>query len=319
VATCQKEQLNIVAVRDGIWVEVANSVCLVYGKCFPIIIDVCIVNDPWFRRFRLIFRPSVGRPRFISQTKVNRIAKGSEMPARFIAVIIVIIVILFAIVLIAIPTWATIRMMRRHRFQFSLRTLLIFVTGVAVLLSVITSWNRWFKAQINFFDPSSPVVATLKAPATIIEDKGHFKVTYRPQHRDISEILKVLGNSFCNYSCYGVMQTLSMESDNRRELDEKLSTLGKSDILQSGCFIIQGIVKDANDKPVSSAQIYLRGPYSGLKDSESREDGTFFMSIKTPAQSGYFLQIRYGNKEMNTPIFSLDSTKPELFVIVRVR
>jgi hypothetical protein len=235
------------------------------------------------------------------------------MPVRFIAGILLVIIV------IGLPTWAIIHLMQRHRFQFSLRTLLIVVTALAVLLSLITSWNYLFKAQIEWLDPSSTLVVQWKKPPEIVEENGQFKVTYRPQHRGIGEILISLGNAFSNYSSYGVKQTLSMESDNRRELGEKLAMLSKSDILQNGCFTIQGIVKDADGKPVRDATIYLMGSSFGFTDSYSREDGTFFMPIKTPAQAGYFFKIFYRGKKRYTPTFLLDSSKPELFVVVRVK
>jgi hypothetical protein len=31
-----------------------------------------MANDPFYRRFRLIFRPPVGRPRFIGYAKINK-------------------------------------------------------------------------------------------------------------------------------------------------------------------------------------------------------------------------------------------------------
>jgi hypothetical protein len=259
---------------------------------------------------------------------IKRRAKGAEMPARFIAVIIVILLVL---VLIAILTWATIRLMRRHRFQFSLKTLLIFVTAVAVLLSVITSWNYWFKAQIDFLDPSSQLVSTWQATPVIIEEKGNFKVTYRPQHRGIGAILNLtekasqgeyISSSKGSFDHMG--QSMTYESDDRRYLEKRLATIQKNDVLQKGCFTIQGIIKDADENPVSGATVDLL-PWGFVNAHQTRTDGTFFLPIDDPTKmgyhqhTGYYLRIRYGDKTRDTPTFSLDSAKPELFVIVHVR
>ena len=110
---------------------------------------------------------------------------------------------------------------------------------------------------------------------------------------------------------------MNFESDNRGYLDEKLATIKKFDVLQKGCFTIQGIVKDAAGNPVPGATLELMGVYG--TSSATREDGTFLIPIQAPAQSGYYLRIRYVGNSMDTTTFSLDSTKPESFVIVHVR
>jgi hypothetical protein len=235
-------------------------------------------------------------------------------------------VILLAIIVIGLPTWAIIRLMQRHRFQFSLKTLLIFVTAVAVLLSAITSWNRWFKAQIEFLHPSSPLVAQWKKPPEIVEENGQFKVIYRLQHRGIGEVLNLTEKAFqgqpisssrATFDHEG--QSMTYESDDRPYLEKRLSTIQKFDVLQKGCFTIQGIVQDAAGNPVSGATVDLMGSYVYINHFATRKDGTFLMPMQAPAQSGYYLRIRYGNKSMDTTTFSLDAVKSEMFVIVRVK
>jgi hypothetical protein len=205
------------------------------------------------------------------------------------------------------------------------------VTAFAVLLSVIMTWNKWSKAQIEYLDLSSPLVSTWTATPVIIEEKGNFKVTYRPQHRGIGEILNLIekapqqqfsGSSKGLFDHLG--QSMNFESDNRGYLDEKLATIKKIDVLQKGCFTIQGIVKDAAGNPVPNATIDLL-PWGFINAHQSRADGTFFLPIDDPSKIGYrqrtgfYLRIRYGDKALDTPTFSLDSAKPEMFVIVRVR
>jgi hypothetical protein len=216
--------------------------------------------------------------------------------------------------------------MQRHRFQFSLRTLLIVVTAVAVLLSAITSWNRWFMAQIEFLDTSSPLVVQWKKSPEIVEDNGQLKLTYRPQHRGIGEILNLSEKAFQEESISSSRgsfdhtgQSMTYESDDRRYLEKRLTTIQKNDVLQKGCFTIQGIVKDAEENPVPGATVDLMGPYVYINHFATRKDGTFFMPMQAPAQSGYYLRIRCNKLDTNTTTFSLDSAKPELFVIVHVR
>lgn len=236
-------------------------------------------------------------------------------------------VMLWAIAIIALLSWAAMRWMWRSKFQFSLRTLLIFVTAFAVLFSVITSWNYWFKAKLYFIDSTSPLVSMLKAPPQIIEEKGCFKATYRPQHIDIGEIYKLsekislslTTNGSYRCSTNHTNQTMILEADNRSFLDEKLDAMRKTDVLLPGRFIIQGLVKDAEGNPVPEASVDLMGPYVFINYFMSRNDGTFAMPITAPANSGYYFSIRYGDKKMETPTFSLDSAQPELFVIIQVK
>lgn len=227
--------------------------------------------------------------------------------------------------LIALLTWAAIRVigvMRRNRFQYSLRTLLLIVTAFAVLLSVITTWNQWLKAQIEFLDLDSPLVSTWKEPPVIRYENDAFRVTYRPQHRELDEILKASRDTpfegpFTGCSSEYYRQIAYLESRDRQYIELKLASLIKYDVLQNDSVTIQGVIKNADEKPVSNANIYLV-PYDILLSS--RGDGTFFLPLKhLPHRSDYYLMIRYGRKSMNTRMFSLDSTRPEIFVVIHVK
>jgi hypothetical protein len=88
--------------------------------------------------------------------------------------------------------WAIGRLAQR-RFQYSLRTLLIAVTAVAVVLSAFTAWNRWTKAQLELLDADAPAFAFLKMTPEIGEttDPPGFKATFRPRYRGIGEVERI--------------------------------------------------------------------------------------------------------------------------------
>jgi hypothetical protein len=214
--------------------------------------------------------------------------------------------------------------LRGRRFQYSLRTLLIFVTAIAVLLSAIASWNLWFKAQIEYLDPDSLVVASWNAPPVITEEKGDFKAVYHTHCLTAAEIQKILqksmdGMKIHGYESYSAEGTITVRSANREKLAETLAEMQQADIALPGRFIIHGLVKDAAGNPLPGATLDLMGPWSSMNNFQSRGDGTFSMPTRAPARSGYYFRIYYGKKQIDSTTFTLDADRPEIFVVIRVR
>jgi hypothetical protein len=218
-----------------------------------------------------------------------------------------------------------IKRLRQKRFQYSLRTLLIFVTAIAVLLSAIASWNLWFKAQIEFLDPDSLAVAAWNAPPVITEEKGDFNAVYHTRCLSAGEIQKIAKNAMDRgnihgYTSYSMEGTITVMSGNREKLEETLAEMQQADIALPDRFTIRGIVKDAAGDPLPGAAVELAGHDVPFNSSiQSRGDGTFSMPVRVPARSGYYFQIYYGKKKIDSTTFSLDSARPEIFVEIRVR
>jgi hypothetical protein len=234
---------------------------------------------------------------------------------------------LFALLMLLVSgcVWVLDRLLKR-RFQYSLRTLLIVVTLVAVIFSAFTAWNQWTKAQLEFLDADTPAFAYLKKPRVITEEKEPlgFKGTFRPRYREIGEILKIgeenapmRGGGGSNTDF--MKQTCVLNAGLRSDLENKLAAMQKADVLLPGRFVIHGILKDAAGDPIPGAQINLNSPNLFSVSFHTLDDGTFFIPIKPPIDPSYSFEIYYGGKKMESTTFSLDPARPEKFVVIRVR
>jgi hypothetical protein len=222
--------------------------------------------------------------------------------------------------------WAIGRLAQR-RFQYSLRTLLIAVTAVAVVLSAFTAWNRWTKAQLEFLDADAPAFAFLKMTPEIGEttDPPGFKATFRPRYQGIGEVERISDEAGTSRGTWHgrttdfMKQTAVLESGERHDLEAGLAAMQKADVLLPGRFVIHGVLKDAAGDPIPGAQVNLNSPNSFNVMFNTLDDGTFFIPIKPPIDPQYSFEIYYGGKKMVSTTFSLDPATPEMFVIVRVR
>jgi hypothetical protein len=221
--------------------------------------------------------------------------------------------------------WVLNRLLKK-RFQYSLRTLLVFVTAVAVILSAITTWDQWNKAQLEFVDSSSPAFAALNKPVEITEEKKdlRFKTTFRPRYREIGEVLGFNEESDPFNGSWGcrtdfMNQTSILEASDRRDLEKKLADMQKADVLLPGRFVIHGLLKDSAGNLIQGAQINLVSYNVFDVSFKTLEDGTFFIPIKPPVQSSYHLLIYYRDKKMESSEFSLNPAQPERYVVVQVR
>jgi len=216
--------------------------------------------------------------------------------------------------------------LRRKRFQFSLRSLLIVCTLLAVILSAIYTWRHWTTAQTTRLDPSSPEARQFLARAEVVETPNGFAAAFRPNFRNFGELVAILEKaaippgSRLNARFDHQTQQMQFEAAERKPLEDRLTLLKSSDVLQPGWFVIRGRVEDSAGDPVGGAIVDLFGSYCYINHFQTRPDGTFVMPIQPPAGGVYYLRVRYnGDKqEMSTESFRLDLASPEKVVRIRV-
>jgi hypothetical protein len=240
----------------------------------------------------------------------------------------------FAILLLAVLVILTfvVVLVWRRRPQFSLRTLTIACTVVAVAFSAWYSWQWWSLARLTWIDPASPEARGLLVEPSIVEKDGKFQASFRPRHRGAPGLLdlawaKVVGanthpiaNSLTTRTLHQAHE-ITMESDGRVYLEALLTALQKADVPQPGVRVIHGRVADSAGEPVGGATVDLLGPYVYINHFQTRPDGTFTMPLEAPPQSGYWLRIRYAGdtKRMETPSFLLSDDPAVRMVLIRVR
>jgi hypothetical protein len=243
------------------------------------------------------------------------------------SLISVLVPLLVVLALVIWGCWWLINRLAQRRFQYSLRTLLIGVTVVAVVLSAYTAWNRWTRAQLEFLDADAPAFAFLKMTPEISEATGPsgFKVTYRPRYRGIGEVERISDEARTPRGTWHgrttdfMKQTAVLESGERHDLEAGIVAMQKADVLLPGRFVIHGVLKDAAGDPIPDAQVNLDSANSFNVMFRTLDDGTFFIPIKPPIDPQYSFEIYYGGKKMVSTTFSLDPATPEMFVTVRVR
>ncbi len=183
--------------------------------------------------------------------------------------------------------------------QFSLRTLLVAVTLVALVLGGIGWWRTANLAQVRWLDPASPeALALFPLPEVVQNDEGEWMLVY---------------DSHCP-----PMQ-VEVVSEDREEVESHLRTLQDSDKLGPGEMVIRGRVEDLDGKPVPGAMVDLMGPSVYINHFETGADGTFVMPITPKVGWGYYLRVRPSNAERrSTGRFSLSYDEPERVAIVRL-
>lgn len=239
------------------------------------------------------------------------------MRVTFLAILL--LAVLAILTFVAVLVW-------RRRPQFSLRTLMIACTLVAVAFSAWYSWQWWRLARLTWIDPASPEARGLLAEPSIVEKDGKFRASFRPRHRSVGSVRKAAGpvslegggSMNTHWRTYG---EIDLESGGRACLERYLAALQKADVPQPGVRMIQGRVEDSSGEPVGGAAVDLLGPYVYINQFQTRPDGTFTMPLDAPPQSGYRLRIRYAGdtKRMETPSFTLSDDLAPRFVLVRVR
>ena len=216
---------------------------------------------------------------------------------------------------------------RKRRFQYSLRTLMIGCTLVAVVLSAVQSWRYWTTAHTVWLDSSSPEARRFLAVTEIVERGEGFTATFRPNFRNLGDLVNIVekaaipSGSGMNSRFDHQSQQMRFETAERKPLEDRLALLTASDVLQPGWFVIRGRVEDSSGDPVGGAIVDLMGGYVYINHFQTRPDGAFLMPIQAPAGNGYYLRIRYQDdtRRMNTQSFSLDPANPEKVVRIQVK
>ena len=215
---------------------------------------------------------------------------------------------------------------RFGRVQFSLRTLMIGVTLVAVALSSISTWRYLSLARIEWLAPSSPVARQLVAKPVVIELDDGFSATYSSKFRPAAELVEVATEdqrsgqqTWSGLTTLHHLHTITVQSSHESRLEETLAALAEADAPKKGWFAIRGVVEDREGRPVADAMVDLMGPYVYINHCQTRDDGTFTMPIQAPPGRGYYLRIRYGgNQRMNTARFTLSDDNRERVMRIHV-
>lgn len=236
------------------------------------------------------------------------------MPPRLVGICVVLL--LFILLTVKLLRWA--------RPQFSLRRLLLVVTLVALGFSAFFSWRALVTAKMTWLDPSQ--VSQVKPTTTITEEGGEFKATFTPNWQDASQLhnLAEQADQSSFYGSFGArmlhqQQQVELHASDRKKLERFLAAMRSGDVPAQDQFVIHGRVEDPRGRPVPGATVDLLGPYVYINHFQTRDDGTFTMILKPPPGSGYYLQIRYGDKSINTRQFSLQPEIPALLVKIQVR
>jgi hypothetical protein len=212
--------------------------------------------------------------------------------------------------------------------RFTLRTLFIGITLVAVALTCWLGYRQATLCRVHWLSSGSPAAKAL-FPSTTIQrlDDGSYTFTYDARSRDIQSLYSALlpaGNS----KLLPDRQSIVCESPDQASAQECLQALQTADKAKPGSFVIRGKLVDRSGKPVARATIDLMGSYVFINYFQTRDDGTFTMPLTDPAGSappagsGYYLQVRDKTDSAkqpirwNTPGFSLDPTTPESDVLI---
>lgn len=215
-----------------------------------------------------------------------------------------------------------------RRVQFSLRTLMIGVTVVAVGLSSVSTWHYLSLARIEWLAPASVAARQLVTKPVVIELDDGFSATYASKFRPVDELLKMATEAqrsgqrtWSGRTTLHHRHTITVQSSDKSHLEEMLAGLAKADAPKKGWFAIRGVVEDREGRPVTDAMIDLMGPsYVYINDFQTREDGTFTMPVQAPPGRGYYLHIRYGgDRRMNTARFILSDDNRELVIRICVK
>ena len=215
-----------------------------------------------------------------------------------------------------------------NRMRFTLRTLVIGITLLAVALTCWLGYRQATLCRLQWLPPGSSAAKSL-FPATTIDrlDDGSYTFTYYARSRDIQSLYSALPTEG-SHTLQIERQSIVIKSRDLAALQACLGALGTADKPQPGSFVIRGTVVDRSGKPVARATVDLLGAYVFINYFDTRDDGTFTMPLSDSgtgspsAGSGYYLQVRTKKDSTNAPVrwntpgFSLSPTTPESDVLI---
>lgn len=249
------------------------------------------------------------------------------MPLKLILILFVVGVELLCVAAVAWGLWALLK--RFGRIQFSLRTLMIGVTMVAIALSSVATWQYLNTARIEWLAPSSTAARQLTTKPVVIRQDDGFSATYTSKFRPVDKLLEAEieqpQSDRDTWSCLKMhheLHAITVESSEKAYVTQTLSAFEEIDVLAPGWFVVRGVVQDGWGRPVANARVYILGPLSvfPVGTSETRLDGTFTLPLQARPGRGYFIRVKYGkNEPMNTAEFTLTDDNRELVAKIRVK
>jgi hypothetical protein len=214
--------------------------------------------------------------------------------------------------------------------RFSLRSLLAAVTLICVILAAWLAYRRETYCQLRWLSPNSKEASSLfPKPAPEQLSDGSYRLTYYVRNRDVQSLLRnVKEPDGSSYNMLVDRETVILNSDDLPSIQRYLQAIQVADVKVPKAFLIRGRVVDRKGKAVPHATVDLMGDFVFINHFETRDDGTFTMSLRDgagnvpPARGGYYLRIRPRGDSVKNPLrwnstnFSLDVTQPERDVIV---
>jgi len=212
---------------------------------------------------------------------------------------------------------------RSSRFQYGLPALLGAIATVAVVAAYLTSWRFNDRADTTLFSPGSAEAERL-FPEAVILPSGKGRVgSFTARYRDVRWLFAEAQNSLGDTSGYRAefdQDRLILECPRRVELEAIFAEMSRLDRLQTGSFVIRGVVLDHQGKPCARLALDLLGPHPSTGVFKTRADGTFTIPVSSPPGGGYVLRVRreFANSQLSRP-FELEPGRPEVIVRLKVR
>ena len=166
--------------------------------------------------------------------------------------------------------------------RFTLRTLFIGITLVAVALMCWLGYRRATLCRLQWLPSGSPAAKALFPAATIQKlDDGWFSFTYDARSRDIQSLYTALTPTG-DRSLQIDRQSITIKCREQAASQACLGALQTADKPKPGSFVIRGKLVDRSGKPVARATIDLMGSFVFINYFETRDDGTFTMPLTDP-------------------------------------
>jgi hypothetical protein len=212
--------------------------------------------------------------------------------------------------------------------QFSLRGFLVLVALIAFVLAAVIGYRRQTMARVEWIDIASPQADKLFPVESIsLNPEGKYEFTYFAKRCSIQKMLgPIIHVGNINFRID--RESIDVQVEDEAIATSQLAALRKLDVVPLGTFVIRGKIVDRSGNPLAGAIIDLMGAYVFINHFQTRDDGTFTMSLtdggSAPAGSGYYLRVRAKEEtsanqiRWNTANFSLVPNIPEMVVLITV-
>ena len=212
------------------------------------------------------------------------------------------------------------------KLQFSLRGFLGLVAIVAIILACTIGYRRNYMVQLTWIPVAKEDTADFFPAAKVQKtEDGRFEFVYYARNRSIQHL--IANNNVRNYAV--TEEAVRVTSMDESEADDQLQRIQRSDTLPKAAFAIRGKLHDANGKSVPGALIDIMGSFQFINCFRTRDDGTFTLALSdrdpaVPVGAGLYFRIRSAMdsadnpRSWHSPIFSLNSSHPEMLVDIQV-